>query len=110
MLCMCFKWRVVISVIDTGEEFDSANPPYGYPQLLTLQAGKENAMIEGWAVALQYMHIGDRWNVWIPQQLAYGEGGRVNLNTGAVLLKGYSTLNFEIEVVAIIRDGVEYTD
>lgn len=94
----------------TGEEFDSAEPPYNYPQLLTLQAGKENAMIEGWAVALQYMHIGDRWNVWIPQQLAYGEAGRVDRNTGAVLLKGYSTLNFEIEVVAIIRDGVEYTD
>lgn len=93
-----------------GEEFDSAEPPYDAPRTFALQAGLANSVIEGWPVAIQDMHVGDRWNIWMPQQLAYGPRGNVNPNTGEVLVPGYSTLNFEIEIVAIIRDGVEYTD
>lgn len=91
-----------------GEEFQSVEPPYESPQVMTLQAGKANSMIEGWAVAIQWMHIGDRWNVWIPQQLAYGPEGYIL--KGQVLQKPYTTLNFEIEIVSVINNGEEYTD
>lgn len=84
-----------------GEEFDSAEPPYKDPVVMRLQAqAGQNAVVSGFALALQYMHIGDRWNIWIPQQLGYGSTGS---STGTIL--PYTTLNFEIEVVEIIRDG-----
>lgn len=90
-----------------GEVFDSKEPPYDSPLLMTVYPGKDG-MIQGLALAVQYLHIGDRWNVWIPQQLANGADGMKNTSTGEVLIKGYSTLNFEVEVVSVIRNGVEY--
>lgn len=91
-----------------GEVFDSKEPPYDPPFLMTVYPGKDG-MIEGLALAMQYLHIGDRWNVWIPYQLAYGAEGMKN-NSGKVLIKGCSTLNFEVEVASVIRNGVEYTN
>lgn len=86
-----------------GEVFDSAEFPYKDPAIFAA-----DKVIAGWTLALEYMHIGDRWNVWIPQQLAYGSG-KFDQTTGTYLVKPYSTLNFEMEVVAIIRNGVTYT-
>jgi FKBP-type peptidyl-prolyl cis-trans isomerases 1 len=51
--------------------------------------------IEGWTVVLQHMRKGDKWEVWIPQHLAYGRAGQGNIQP-------YSTLIFEIEVVDVI--------
>lgn len=50
------------------------------------------AVITGWAIALQHMRVGDKWEVWIPQQLGYG-------STEQDDIPAYSTLVFEIEVV-----------
>ena len=30
-------------------------------------------LIEGWIIAMQQMHIGDRWEVYIPAELGYGK-------------------------------------
>lgn len=51
-------------------------------------------VINGWKVALQHMVKGDKWEIWIPYQLAYGRSG-----SGSI--PGYSTLVFEIEVVSV---------
>ena len=56
-------------------------------------------VIEGWGVALQHMRVGDRWNVWIPWELAYGAGGNSSI-------PGFSSLNFVIEVVSIQSEGI----
>lgn len=52
-------------------------------------------LVDGFSTALQHMHVGDKWEVWIPWKLGYGASGS---NT----IVGYSTLVFEIELVEII--------
>ena len=63
----------------------------GYPLSFVVGTG----VINGWETALQHMVKGDKWEVWIPYQLAYGRTG-----SGASI-PGYSTLVFEIEVVSV---------
>lgn len=54
-----------------------------------------NAVENGFATALQQMHIGDRWRVYIPYQLGYGSA----TNAGAA----YSTLVFDMTLVGYFR-------
>ena len=49
-------------------------------------------VVDGFSTLLQYMHIGDKWRVYIPYQLAYGEKVQ-----GSV--PAYSTLIFDVELV-----------
>lgn len=56
-------------------------------------------LIDGFTTALQHMHIGDVWRVYIPYNLGYGE-------TGSSSIPGYSTLIFDIALVAYYRAGV----
>lgn len=51
-------------------------------------------LIPGWIIALQQMHIGDRWEVYIPAEQAYGK-----LNQPGI--PGGSTLVFDIELLNI---------
>lgn len=59
--------------------------------------------VDGFATALQYMHIGDYWRVYIPYWLGYG-------TSGSPPIPAYSTLIFDIELVAYYRAGVDVTD
>ena len=54
-----------------------------------------NGVIEGWQEALQLMKVGDKWKLYIPQDLAYGSRG-----AGGVIAP-YSALIFEIELLGI---------
>ena len=54
-----------------------------------------SVVINGWNLALQYMVVGDKWEVWIPYRLAYGDKGSSSI-------PAYSTLAFEIELVKAI--------
>jgi FKBP-type peptidyl-prolyl cis-trans isomerase FklB len=51
-----------------------------------------DAVLEGFATALQHMHRGDHWRVTIPYQLGYGTS---DYNS----IPGYSTLIFDIRLV-----------
>jgi len=55
-----------------------------------------NQVVDGFSTALQHMRVGDKWEVWIPWKLGYGE-------SGSGTIKGYTTLVFEIELVAIVE-------
>lgn len=55
-----------------------------------------NGVVDGFSTALQRMQVGDKWEVWMPWKLAYGESGNSTI-------KGYTTLVFEIELVSIVK-------
>lgn len=55
-----------------------------------------NGVIQGWVEALQLMQTGDKWKLFIPSELAYGErgaGDSIGPNT---------TLVFEVELLEIV--------
>lgn len=53
-----------------------------------------SGVIAGWTAALQYMHVGERWMLYIPYQSGYGESG-----SGSIL--GYSALTFDLQLEGI---------
>lgn len=53
-----------------------------------------SGVIEGWTTALQYMKEGDRWEVYIPSDLAYGDYGSGDI-------PGFSTLKFDMKLVKL---------
>lgn len=54
-----------------------------------------NRFIPGWTEALQLMQVGDKWRLFIPADLAYGDRG-VDL-----LIAPGSTLIFEVELLEV---------
>lgn len=54
-----------------------------------------NEVIPGWTEVLQLMHEGDKWVVFIPQELGYGERG------AGAQIPPYSTLVFEVELIKV---------
>jgi peptidylprolyl isomerase/FKBP-type peptidyl-prolyl cis-trans isomerase FklB len=80
------------SNIKKGTVFDRKLFDDGAPYSFTAGTG----VINGWKTALYKMVKGDKWEVWIPYQLAYGRTG----DTYGTI-PGYSTLVFEIEVVSV---------
>lgn len=56
-------------------------------------------LVDGFTTALQNMHIGDYWRVYIPSDLGYGESGSSSV-------PGYSVLVFDIYLAAYYRAGV----
>ena len=55
-------------------------------------------VIEGFSTAIQNMHVGDKWRVTIPYQLAYGENS-------AGKVPAYSTLIFTVKLMGISHVG-----
>ena len=73
-----------------GTEFDSS---YRRNEPLELPVG---GVIPGWIEALQLMHVGDKWQLFIPSDLAYGPRG-----TPGGPIPPNSTLIFDIELLGI---------
>lgn len=55
-----------------------------------------NAVILGWAEALQIMSVGSKWRLFIPSNLAYGEEG------AGGLIGPNATLIFDVELLEIV--------
>lgn len=87
------KPRSVVTVhyrgtLINGREFDNSwtsNCPAAF---------RVNGLINGFQLALLRMHIGDRWQVFIPSDEGYGDRAMGNIPGG-------STLIFEIELISI---------
>jgi len=78
-----------------GREFDSSykrNTPASFPV---------KGVIKGWTEALQLMHVGDKWQLFVPSELAYGESKR------SELIEPNSTLIFEIELLDVKEPGAK---
>lgn len=75
----------------TGEEFDSS-----YKRGEPTEFGV-NQVIKGWTEVLQMMKVGDKWEVYIPSELAYGENG------AGQMIGPNAALIFEIELLDIVK-------
>lgn len=74
-----------------GKVFDSSYDR-GQPAEFPL-----NRVIKGWQIAVQKMHPGDKWEVVIPAELAYGEQGAPGGTIGP-----NETLIFEVELLKVL--------
>ena len=75
-----------------GTEFDSSAKsggpvPFGVSQV-----------IKGWTEVLQLMKEGDKWQVFIPADMAYGP------RQMGQIIKPFSTLIFEMELVKVVEE------
>ena len=70
-----------------GKKFDSSLG--GTPLAMRL-----SDLIDGWIIALQQMHVGDRWQLYIPAELGYGKFAQPGIPGG-------STLIFDIELLGV---------
>lgn len=73
-----------------GTEFDSS-----YKRNEAFECTAKD-VIKGWGEAITMMPVGSKWELYIPQELAYGDK---NMGT----IKPYSTLIFEVELVDIVK-------
>ncbi len=77
-----------------GTEFDSSykrDKPADFPV---------GGVIPGWTEALQMMKVGDKWQLFIPSQLGYGEQGRPGIPSNSVLV-------FDVELLGIAKASKE---
>jgi len=61
---------------------------------------RADQVIKGWSEALTMMPVGSKWQLFIPQELAYGERNMGNI-------KPYSALIFDVELVGIDKPKTE---
>jgi FKBP-type peptidyl-prolyl cis-trans isomerase FklB len=73
-----------------GKVFDSS---IGRGEPLTIGV---NEVIAGWTEALQLMPVGSKWELFIPSDLGYGDGGQGEIQPGATLL-------FDVELLEIVK-------
>ncbi|MBO4593219.1 MAG: FKBP-type peptidyl-prolyl cis-trans isomerase [Bacteroidaceae bacterium] len=60
-------------------------------------------LTRGLATAIQYMHIGDRWRIYVPYKLGYDNAKKTGI-------PAYSTLIFEAELMQYTRRGTTMPD
>jgi len=84
------KAHYVLSLI-TGEVIQSSRE-YGEPIDFEVNGGG----IKGWTEVLQLMPVGSKYQVWIPQDLAYGPPGSGHQLAGKLLI-------FEMELLEIVK-------
>ena len=70
-----------------GKKFDSSRK--GVPLACRLRD-----LIEGWVIAMTHMHVGDKWEVYIPADKGYGTRSLPDIPGG-------STLLFEVELLSV---------
>lgn len=71
-----------------GTPFDNS---YDRGQPLTIAVA---GVITGWTDILQLMHIGDKWKVYIPSEMGYGERGSGTIPGGSALI-------FEMDLLGV---------
>jgi len=80
-----------VGILIDGSEFDSS-VGRGSPAQFPL-----NGVISGWTEALQLMPVGSKFKLYLPESIAYGPGGAGDV------IKPYSTLIFEVELLEIVQ-------
>lgn len=73
-----------------GKEFDSS-----YKRNQTAKFGVTQ-VIKGWTEALKLMKVGDKFELYIPPHIAYGDQGRPTIPANSLLI-------FEVELISIVE-------
>lgn len=73
--------------------YGELNPEIAAPALFAV-----SGTVYGFATALQYMHVGDRWWVYMPSELAYG-------SSEAGTVPAFSMLKYDIHLVDYYSPG-----
>ena len=81
-----------------GYVFDTTNKNDADDSIAGAADFKVSVLTAGFATAVQHMHIGDVWEVYIPWTLGYG-------TEGSSSIPGYSVLKFRIQLIAYARAG-----
>merc|ERR1719305_2004888 len=92
--CECHYEGRTAENYPSGEKFDSSYDR-GSPTSFA-----PNQVIKGWTEAMQLMVEGDKWEMYIPSDLGYGDGG------SGPKIKGGDVLIFRMEIVEIKGDKV----
>lgn len=92
--CSCHYEGRIAENFPSGQKFDSS---YDRGQPTTFAP---NQVIKGWTIAMQLMVEGDKWEMYIPSDLGYGDRGHPpNIPSGAVLV-------FTMEIIKIAGDKI----
>lgn len=83
--CDCHYQGTLIDGTKFDSSYDRGEPTKFAP----------NQVIKGWTEAMQIMKEGDKWELFIPSELAYGESG-----SGSTI-KGGNALVFEMEIIKV---------
>eukprot|EP00966_Prymnesium_polylepis_P059306 1374892-Prymnesium_polylepis.1 len=73
-----------------GSEFDSS---YARDAAAVIVP---NNVIQGWTIAMQLMGEGDRWELIVPSELAYGDAGREDMR-----IPPRAALRFELHLLEV---------
>jgi FKBP-type peptidyl-prolyl cis-trans isomerase FklB len=80
-----------------GTEFDSSANSGGPAEFQVVQASAgQPGLIEGWVEALQKMHVGEKWQLFVPPSLGYG------MNPPGPPIEPNHLLVFEIELLEVV--------
>ena len=82
-----------------GYQFDASYTGAYNPGTARPTSFAVSGVVDGFATALQKMHIGDRWEVYIPYSLGYGSSNESSS------IPAYSTLIFDLALVSYWRPG-----
>lgn len=86
--CSCHYAGTLIDGTTFDSSYDRGSPTTFAP----------NQVIKGWTEAMQMMVEGDKWEMYIPSELAYGEQG------SPPKIPGGSVLIFQMEILEILGD------
>ncbi len=85
------------NVITNKIVFDSTEKRNNIPRTFDVNPNAKYGVVDGFSTALQHMQVDDKWEVWIPWKLGYGEAGYGSS------IPAYTTLVFEIELIEIVE-------
>lgn len=93
------------TVFDSTKGYDTpeTDDDLSYTAILLSSSGDNSTIygvVEGWAIALQQMRVGDKWKIYVPWTLGYGITGS---RDGTI--PSCSALIFEIELLEIVTQA-----
>ena len=98
-----------VAVIYSGRLLPSTSYPTGYmfdksydvdfrPETASARGLRVSGLTDGFSTALQYMHCGDHWEIYVPSALGYGTSG-----SSTAGIPGHSVLIFELMLKDIVK-------
>ena len=116
------KSGMLIEILETSNKEDAKSPTFDDASSVTYSGsfidGTEfeppttytfaaNEVIPGWAEAMQLMVEGDKWRLYLPYNLAYGERGYPELQPP---IPAFSALVFELDMHWVNNTGKSVSD